>query len=311
MKNRFAHLSCLKAADDTLLFSRQINSGREQVKFPLKIVDNLSHIFSSGNSYGFRVYSLDSTEFKIAWRCYHSSLMLILIETLEPIDENVYFHKLDLLFDSLVFMYGLDDLISIADVETFQREIKIAFPLLDALLDSDSDLFGGYMTNSVDSLLISNTGNFQLALNQTTQELESPHGCLYFGNRMIVASEAWWELKPSEWHLINLVNSFMPESASRDMPFYLPSKSSYVIRFYSQFDRGFDFMFLKPLRLVSFSLTSSGASLTFICSSDPRVDWMQSIVRFGTFWKVFQANLASLIERFNESGLRFMTRWSI
>jgi hypothetical protein len=48
-----------------------------------------------------------------------------LVEELEAIDENVYFHKLDLIFDALVFLYGLEDLMNIQNVEKFKREIKV------------------------------------------------------------------------------------------------------------------------------------------------------------------------------------------
>ncbi len=46
-----------------------------------------------------------------------------------PVDERVYFDKIDLLFDALVLMYGLDDLIKINNVEKFKKEIRVNFIL--------------------------------------------------------------------------------------------------------------------------------------------------------------------------------------
>ncbi len=91
----------------------------------MQIIGTLNNIFTYGENYGFKLYSLDSTEFKIIWKMYHSNVTLILVEKLEAIDENIYFHKLDLLFDALVFLYGLEDLINIQSVEKFKREIKV------------------------------------------------------------------------------------------------------------------------------------------------------------------------------------------
>ena len=122
-------------------------------------------MFTFGENHGVRLHSLDSTEFKIIWRMYHSNITLILVEELDAFDEDVLFKKLDLIFDALVFMYGLEDLINIQNVEKFKREIKVAYPLVDAILESDgsnSNLFGGYMTNCTDSLLISDTAIYQV-----------------------------------------------------------------------------------------------------------------------------------------------------
>ena len=56
---------------------------------------------------------------------FHSSLTLILVEQIHPIDEHVYFDKIEILFNALVFMYGLDDLIEINSIEKFKNEIKV------------------------------------------------------------------------------------------------------------------------------------------------------------------------------------------
>lgn len=85
----------------------------------------MNTIFKIGDNFGVRIHSMDSLEFKIAWKMYHANVTLILIENLTSLDEEVTFRKLDLLFDALVFMYGLDDLINIANVEKFKKDIKV------------------------------------------------------------------------------------------------------------------------------------------------------------------------------------------
>ena len=50
------------------------------------------------------------------------------MEELAPVDEQKYlFDKIDLIFDSLVLMHGLDDLINISNKEKFKREIKVIY----------------------------------------------------------------------------------------------------------------------------------------------------------------------------------------
>ena len=71
------------------------------------------------------MHSADSQNSKIIWKIYHSTVTLILVEELTPVDERVYFDKIDLLFDALVLMYGLEDLIKINNVEKFKKEIRV------------------------------------------------------------------------------------------------------------------------------------------------------------------------------------------
>lgn len=70
---------------------------------------------------------MDSKEFKILWKMYQANLTLILVEPIDAFDENVYFRKLDLIFDALVILYGLEDLINISNVEKFKKEIQVIF----------------------------------------------------------------------------------------------------------------------------------------------------------------------------------------
>lgn len=56
---------------------------------------------------------------------YPPNMTLILIEELMPIDERVYFDKIDLLYDGLIFMYGIEDLTSMNNSEKFKKEIQV------------------------------------------------------------------------------------------------------------------------------------------------------------------------------------------
>ena len=46
--------------------------------------------------------------------------------------------------------------------------------------------------------------------------------------RVIVGSNAWWELKPPEAYLISLLCLTLSDSTSRDIPIYLPNKNPHV-----------------------------------------------------------------------------------
>ena len=57
---------------------------------------------------------------------YNSNVTLILIEdSVSAVAEEVLFNKLDMLFDALVLLYGIDDLINIPSVDKFKKEIRV------------------------------------------------------------------------------------------------------------------------------------------------------------------------------------------
>ena len=109
------------------------------------------------------MHSIDSHELKIVWKIYHANITLILIEESSAHSEQVSFRKLDLLFDALVFMYGLEDLLNIQNVEKFKLDIKIAYPLIDAILRGEHfDLFGGYLANLFDLVIVNDVRRYQV-----------------------------------------------------------------------------------------------------------------------------------------------------
>jgi hypothetical protein len=196
-------------------------------------MSTLNSIFTYGGNYGFNIHSIDSNSFKITWKMYRANLTLILVEQLDPVDASVYERKLDLLFDALVLMYGVDDLINVPSVDKLKREIRPAFKLLDAILEDNVDLFGGHLAEGgLDLVLVNDVSEFQSTLVASCVALNTSYACLMLGGRVVTASTAWWELKSSESHLISLLSLNMSYSTCRDVPIYLPHKNPHVIKFY-------------------------------------------------------------------------------
>ena len=91
------------------------------------MISTLNSIFAYGDGHGVKIHSVDSDRYKIVWKMFHSQITLILVEPILPVDERVYFDKIDILFNAMVLMYGLDDLINITNVEKFKKEIKVNY----------------------------------------------------------------------------------------------------------------------------------------------------------------------------------------
>jgi hypothetical protein len=84
-------------------------------------------MFTFADNNGFKLISADSVEFKLVWKMYYSNITLILIEKQMPVDEKFYLKKLDILFDALVFICGLDDLISAGNADRLQKDVEVIF----------------------------------------------------------------------------------------------------------------------------------------------------------------------------------------
>jgi hypothetical protein len=66
------------------------------------------------------------------------------------------------------------------------------------------------------------------ALNVSCQALNTSYGCLILNGQIIVASAAWWDLRPTECYLINMLNVIVGDATCRDTPIYLPNKNPHV-----------------------------------------------------------------------------------
>ncbi len=153
-----------------------------EFQLPFALIGTLNGIFTYGDSYGVKIINADSDNLKIVWKMYHSNITLIMIENNQPINDNVYFDKMNLIFDSLVLLYGLDDLINIKNVEKFKREIrvplrfifffffflfnffneKIAYNIIDNILDNNKYELFGDITNSIDIIMTHDAQTFQV-----------------------------------------------------------------------------------------------------------------------------------------------------
>ena len=133
---------------------------------------------------------------------------------------------------------------------------------MDAILDNSFkfDLVGGFVTNSIDTLVISEQGPLQSVLDESCLSVQTSLACLAINGRMVVASTAWWELNPTEIYLISLLGLTLNDTTCRDIPIYLPCKSPN-----------------SALRLLTYNMTSS-VTCHFICEEKPSIDAVEPIV---------------------------------
>lgn len=134
------------------------------MKLPIQRLVELGNLSTYANSHDCKINFLDTQNLKIIWKIYDNEITLILVDEIAPIDKQVYIDKLDMIFDSLVIMYGRENLTKIVNPEKFKNEIRLAYNLIDSVLDNTGkyDLFGGHLTNSIDILQVDEANLFQV-----------------------------------------------------------------------------------------------------------------------------------------------------
>ncbi|XP_070572448.1 protein fuzzy homolog [Ptychodera flava] len=111
-----------------------------------------------------KLQSTATEEARVAWKVYHESITLIVAVGDDGSSDTHLFRLLDNVFYTMVLLIGLDDLISVKNVERLKRDLKCCYKLFDTLL-ADTDFFGS-ITESVDVLISPENNVLQVNIQQ-------------------------------------------------------------------------------------------------------------------------------------------------
>uniref|UniRef100_A0A6I8RE16 Protein fuzzy homolog n=1 Tax=Xenopus tropicalis TaxID=8364 RepID=A0A6I8RE16_XENTR len=188
MEDSSVFLLCLAASSGVPLYSRSKGSSR-QLTFSVIGSLNGVHMFASNQDVLLTSTCTENT--RVAWRAFHDSITLIVMSSESGASELSLNRLLENVFNAMVLVIGLDDLVNIKNVERLKKDLREC-------------------------------------LDNFTQAAESNFGCLMAGGKVVVATEKWWRLSSQEVMLLCwLVASLAPHS-SRDYPVYLPQGSPTV-----------------------------------------------------------------------------------
>ncbi|ELU10103.1 hypothetical protein CAPTEDRAFT_17914 [Capitella teleta] len=271
-----ANLLCLTAGGGIPVFSR-CKGNVKQLPFPVLGSLNGVHMFCDTN--GVNLQSCLTEDAKVVWKTFYDSLTLIIITQDDNASDLHLTQTLDLVFHSLVLLYGLDDLSNIKNVERFKREIRVCYQVCDRLLEAvDSSTSFSDLTGSVDVMMSTENQLLQTYLDAFVNAASSPFGFVILSGRVSVATSKWWKMDVVERVILTILVSSLPKSSSRDIPVFLPISSPKV-----------------PHRLMTFSLASD-VEVCVVCGPKPTLADLQSeVVRF---WKSSVDSLASLSRNF-------------
>ncbi|XP_067949951.1 protein fuzzy homolog [Watersipora subatra] len=266
------YLYALTSSGGVPLYSRTLGDGKP---LPYPVVASLNGVHMYGKSGDVELLSAYSEQFNICWKTFHDSITLILAADKRLYNQRQIEDLLQTAFDGMVMLFGIDDLVSIKNVERFKRDIRVSYALLDYILRLYSTNSYSDITQCVDILASKSSDILQNTLNAFTDAASSLHGCLLINGRVMVATPEWCSLSAKEQILLcHAVNSLYLAPAARDVPIYLPNTSPNVAQ-----------------RLVTFTLVD-GVEVCLLCGQTPSLAQLEKEV--GRFWQPFLDSLKSV-----------------
>ncbi|XP_078332819.1 protein fuzzy homolog isoform X2 [Crassostrea virginica] len=243
---------------------------------PFPVIGSLNGVHMFGSSHDVTLQSTVTEDAKIVWRVFHDSVTLITIAQNDDADDCHYNNLLNLVFNAMVLLVGIEEVSNIKNVEKFKKEIKVCYNLVDRILGIKGSWGFSQLTNTVETIAAPENAVLQNFLDAFTEAAESTFGCLFIDGKIAVATKKWWSLSANELVLLSLLLSSLTSCTSRDIPIYLPDNHPTV-----------------PHRLMTFQLTR-GIEVCVICGPSPSLtDLEPEILRF---WKPSYDSLRSVLK---------------
>ncbi|XP_069764640.1 protein fuzzy homolog isoform X2 [Narcine bancroftii] len=246
-------LLCLSTSSGVPLYCRSKGESR-QLSF--SVIGSLNGVHMFGSNQDVLLTSTSTDNCRVCWRVFHDSITLIVMSSEEDASDLYFGRLLENVFNAMVLVIGLDDLVNLKNVERLKRELRACYKLIDSLLAA-SDWIGD-LTMCVDCVASPDAAVLQEALDVFVAAAESNFGCLMVMGKTVVATEKWWRLTTQELVLLALLVGSLAPNSSRDYPIYLPHGSPTV-----------------PHRLLTFQLVP-GVDVCLLCGPTPSLQQVQT-----------------------------------
>ena len=221
MSSTIEQLMCVTANAGIPILTRHI--GAEPLAFP--VMGSLNGVDMFAQNHGVRIVNTRAGRAKIVWRIYKDSIKLIIISKESNMTDFQLHILMDNVFNSMVLLMGLSELEVVKNVDRLKKDLRRSTSLIDNLLRGASSF--GSVTQCADIIACNSTDTsiLQNNLDAFVSACGSDFGCLLVHGKIIVATEKWWQLLPSETMLLLLLLRSVPPASARDFPIYLPHGS--------------------------------------------------------------------------------------
>lgn len=195
----------------------------------------------------------------IIWKEYEDSLLFVGIST--NLTEKVLRSLIEKSFQAMVLHVGINDIKNQRNVDRFKRDLKSSyFQIVEKLMEfSETDLL-----DYNESILCNEAAVIQEKLVEFSEQTFSPYCFILSRNRLICATEGFYDLHVSDRKLLILLLS-QSSALQKDFPIFLPNKSPTI-----------------AYRLISLALIQ-GISIGLICGVKPTYSELEVLSQ--EFWQ--------------------------
>eukprot|EP00002_Diphylleia_rotans_P018187 TRINITY_DN352_c1_g1_i2.p1 TRINITY_DN352_c1_g1~~TRINITY_DN352_c1_g1_i2.p1 ORF type:complete len:261 (+),score=53.96 TRINITY_DN352_c1_g1_i2:168-950(+) len=202
---------------------------------------------------------------RMLFQSFHESILLVLTTSSTTVQPEL----LELIFDAMVMMVGLNGIANAPNTDLLKKSLKASYDLLDLFLRVDqlplcTCLYapevlhlGQYNEQEVS---VDITARIRQSLQELSTMTSATHVCLYIEGKIAGATPDWWSLHPQELALLSLLLKSLPPATSRDIPIYLPHTNPKV-----------------PFRFMTF-LFVPHVELVLLCGPEPDLNKIQNKV---------------------------------
>lgn len=154
----------------------------------------------------------------VIWQEYES-LLFIGIST--NLTEKVLRSLIEKCFEGMVLHVGITEIVNMRNVDRFKRDLKSSyFQLVEKLMETAENDFLEFN----EGILCNEAEAIQEKLNEFSIQTFSPYCFVLSRNRLICATEGFYDLKASDRKLIILLLT-QSSALQKDFPVFLPNKS--------------------------------------------------------------------------------------
>lgn len=222
------YITCGTSGGGLPIFSRK--KGNTET-LPFSVVGSLNGIHMFGKPFGMEILDTLTDDYAVSWKEFEDSIIVIGVASGCSID--VLNRVLVDIFNTTVLIAGMKELKLQRNIERLKRELRIAFPVIDRLMDSldCGDANNKYTSDIVgfaETILCMENHLIQIVLDSFTEYVDSMFSCILVEGKIAAATESWWSLHPDELRLLSLLAASENTTDSKDIPVFLPHKSPTV-----------------------------------------------------------------------------------
>ncbi|XP_053119032.1 protein fuzzy homolog isoform X3 [Hemicordylus capensis] len=127
-------LLCLTASSGVPLYCRS-RGGSAKQQLPFSVIGSLNGVHMFGSNLDVLLTATCTENTHVMWKVFHDSITLIVLSSDENATDFSLGRLLDNIFNAMVLVLGLEELINARNIERLKKDLKACYKLIDSFLE--------------------------------------------------------------------------------------------------------------------------------------------------------------------------------